>query len=53
MQYIGMLKQIINTWTIMIKKTTSSYVMYLDANKLYGWEMSQKRPANRVGKKVI
>ena len=35
------------------KKTTSSYVMYLDANKFYGWEMSQKRPANRVGKKVI
>ena len=27
------------------KNTTTSYLMYLDANK-YGWAMSQKRPVN-------
>ena len=43
---IGMLKQIINTWRIMIKKIESPYLTHLDANNLHGWAMSQKLPVN-------
>ena len=30
------------------ESTELSYTEYLDANSLYGWEMSQKRPTNGI-----
>ena len=33
------------------KNKKSSYIQYLDASNLYGWEMSQKLPVD--GKKYV
>ena len=46
MQYIGMEKQIINIWKTLDENIESSYLMYLDADNLHGWGMSQKLPVN-------
>ena len=46
MQYIYMKQQITNTWKNYDKNIESPYPMYLDANILYGWAMSQKLPEN-------
>ena len=35
-----------NKYMISYNKNISSFLMYLDANNLYGWAMSQKLPAN-------
>ena len=36
-----------NKYMINYDKTLTSYLLYLDANHLYGWVMSQKLPINR------
>ena len=45
-QYKGMLKQITKYMKNYNKDIISSYLLYLDANNLYGWAMSQKLPVN-------
>ena len=30
------------------KRKITSYLMYLEANNLYGWAISQKRPVNSI-----
>ena len=41
-----MLKQITKYMKNYNKDIISSYLLYLDANNLYGWAMSQKLPVN-------
>ena len=45
MQYIGMQKQIISIWKIIIK-TLNYHALCIDSNNLYGWSMFQQLPAN-------
>ena len=45
-QYKGMLKQITKYMKNYNKDIMSSYLLYLDANNLYGRAMSKKLPAN-------
>ena len=35
------------------KNKESSYILYLDANNLYGWAMSQKLPVGGFGRRYI
>ena len=44
-----MLKQIVNTWMIMILKKPSAFITYFDKNNLYGWSMSEYLPYENFG----
>ena len=40
-------KPVINTWKFYNDSKPSKYIMYLDANNLHGWAMSQCLPYNK------